>query len=471
MRPPRCLPGLLLLACSSNTTLSTVDGGSANAGSDGAATGRHEQVYELTPVRDIDILFMVDNSPSMDEEQLNLRRNFPAFLDRLKKLPGGLPNLHIGVISSDLGAGTRPLANGGCPTPGGDRGIFQTKPTCGLDANSRFISTSNNQTMNNFQGNIETVFACMSNLGGTGCGYEHPLQATRVALYESVTKENAGFLRDDAFLAIILLTDEDDCSADSTTDLFVDDASFPMTTASFRCSQVGHLCDGKSPPISEFDAPLESCMANPAGRLIKVSDIVESIRALKKRPDQQILVSGLFGWPAYGTGYRYRYVRTNQGIDEASICQSNNGEAAVGFRMKQFVEAFGDSGSFFSICQNDYSAPMTQIGEKLADKVGTPCVSAPLVDTAPAQPGLQPDCQVFDRVPGGSRFSDEPVPPCSGGNRSVSGACWQLVENASCDTSGFKVEVDRGGKMPTPGAQQVVRCLTCNNPGDPRCRR
>jgi len=394
-------------------------------------------------------------------------------MDALRKIPGGLPNVHIGVISSDLGAGSKPLANGGCPTPGGDRGIFQTKANCGLDANSRFISSFNNQTMNNFQGNIDQVFGCMANLGVAGCGYEHQLQATRVALYESVTKENAGFLREDAFLAIILITDEDDCSAETTSDLFTDDGAFPMTTASFRCSQVGHLCDNAAPPVGEFDKPLASCAANPAGRLIKVNDIVDSIRALKKRPDQQILVSGIFGWPASDTAVaqaRYRYQQTNQGIDVVPICKSTNGEAAVGLRLKQFVESFGGSGSFFSICQGDFSPAMQQIGEKLAAKLGNPCISAPVVDTKPQQQGVQPDCQVIDKIPSSKGgYTDEPLPPCASGNKSPSGACWNLTNDATCGDSGFKIDVDRGNKMAVPGTQQAIKCLTCARPGDPRC--
>ena len=101
---------------------------------------QNDQYYEVNPVRDIDILFLVDNSPSMKEEQDNLRANFRVFMEELKKIPGGLPNVHIGVISSDLGAGSKPLANGGCNRIGGDRGIFQ-KPGCGLDGNSLFISS------------------------------------------------------------------------------------------------------------------------------------------------------------------------------------------------------------------------------------------------------------------------------------------------------------------------------------------
>jgi hypothetical protein len=72
----------------------------------------------LPQVAEVDILFMVDNSNSMEEEQINLTQNFGRLIDALRspKLGGPgcsptnrqackLPNLRIGVISSDLGAG------------------------------------------------------------------------------------------------------------------------------------------------------------------------------------------------------------------------------------------------------------------------------------------------------------------------------------------------------------------------------
>jgi hypothetical protein len=434
---------------------------------------QNDQYYEVNPVRDIDILFLIDDSPSMAEEQTNLRANFRAFMDELKKIPGGLPNVHIGVVSSDLGAGSTPIGSGACARPGGARGIFQTKPTCMLDASSRFISSFNNETMNNFQGDITQAFSCIADLGARGCGYEHQLQATRVALYESITQENRGFLRENAFLAIILITDEDDCSAETNSNLFTDDAAFPGTTASFRCAQTGHLCDGKAPPISEFSAQLDNCKANDGGRLIKVQDIVQSIRDLKKRPDQQILVSGIFGWPNTQNtmGHQYRYIRQGaQGIDLAPICQYRDGDAMPGLRLKQFVESFGASGSFFSICQEDFTPALRQIGEKLAAKLGNPCISAPVVDTNGSMAGVQPDCQVIDRIPAAGGFKDEALPPCSNNVRSPSGACWRLAGDPGCGESGFKIDVDRGGKMALPGTQQAIKCLTCAKAGDARCR-
>jgi len=255
--------------------------------------------------RPIDILFMIDNSASMAEEQDNLAKNFPALIRVLEQLPGGLPDVHIGIISSDVGAG--PGAISTC-LPAGDRGILQVKPGCGLDASARFLASDGKTS--NFQGELSEVFACLARLGTMGCGYEHQLQSVRFALAEQVVPENRGFLRPEAALAVILVTDEDDCSADLATNLFVRD--FPGTAASFRCAQVGHVCNGAPPPIGELDVPLAQCRAADAGALIKVSELVAALRALKPQPERQIMVAGIFGWPDDPAAARYVYPETRR---------------------------------------------------------------------------------------------------------------------------------------------------------------
>jgi hypothetical protein len=429
---------------------------------------QNDQYYEVNPIRDIDILFMIDNSPSMEQEQNNLGRNFPAFIDELKKIPGGLPSVHIGVISSDLGAGSTALA-GGCGRVTGDRGVLQVKANCGITGADKFLKSEPNGTANptvNFTGDLGTVFSCMAKLGVTGCGYEHQLQSTRFALYESITPDNKGFLRENAFLAIIFITDEDDCSAELASNLFTDDATFAGTTASFRCAQVGHVCNGMSPPIGPFNTSLADCDSNENGRLIKVQDAVNSIRMVKPRPDQQIIVSGIFGWPNDLAGAQYRYFMSGNDIEYAPICESDNGQATAALRMKKFVESFGTSGSFFPICQNDFRPAMKQIGEKLAAKLGNPCISAPLIDTKP-EAGIQADCDVVDQIPDGTSFTNTRLPRCDLG----SPPCWRLAADTTCSESGYKIDVDRAGILAKPGTQQAIKCLTCANPKDQRCMR
>src|SRR5262245_9716114 len=60
--------------------------------------------------RNVDILFVIDDSNGMAGAQLKLASAFPAFLRVLSEIEGGLPDVHIGVVSTDMG--TKPLDGG-----------------------------------------------------------------------------------------------------------------------------------------------------------------------------------------------------------------------------------------------------------------------------------------------------------------------------------------------------------------------
>jgi signal transduction histidine kinase len=61
--------------------------------------------HSNTVNRDLDILFVIDNSSSMQAERTSLTHNFQRFINTLEHIDGGLPSVHIGVVSTDLGAG------------------------------------------------------------------------------------------------------------------------------------------------------------------------------------------------------------------------------------------------------------------------------------------------------------------------------------------------------------------------------
>ena len=95
-----------------------------------AGTGDTGFVCTVQPLfldKDVDILFVVDDSGSMGEEQQKLRAQFPRLIEALKtkKLGGKLPNVRIGVVSTDLGAGSLYVDNA-CVTDG-DKGKLQNK--------------------------------------------------------------------------------------------------------------------------------------------------------------------------------------------------------------------------------------------------------------------------------------------------------------------------------------------------------
>jgi hypothetical protein len=330
--------------------------------------GTQPRVVPMDTQVKLDLLFMIDDSLSMQEEQANLARNFPRLIEELRKMPAGLPDLHLGVVSSNMGAGEASFG-GSCGTSLGDRAVFQVRNGCGLEK-GRFLISRDNGSNNNFEGNIADVFACLAEIGTGGCGFEHQLQSVRMALSGFVS-DNSGFLRGDAHLAVVYITDEDDCSAPADSSLF--GTSVSGQDSSLRCSLAGHLCNGKAPPADAFSTPLENCSAAPdgGGKLIPVKTFIDEMKQLRT---QSVSISVIGGWPldVENAKYTIDYDQSSSNsvyLTSMPICSSSNGKAVVGLRLKQFVDAFGAAGKFISICQDDFSTAMTQVGELINTNV------------------------------------------------------------------------------------------------------
>ena len=175
---------------------------------------------------------------------------------------------------------------------------------------------SNSGGLANYTGQLSDVLTCIAALGSNGCGFEHQLASVARALGADglpPPATNAGFLRDDAELAIILLSNEDDCSAPDGTTLyslngFQQSQENPLgPIANYRCNQFGHLCkdpQGADPnalvkPPQELPAhgtasrslTLTDCVSDDgcSGMLTPVQSFVNGIRALKADAGQIVV--------------------------------------------------------------------------------------------------------------------------------------------------------------------------------------
>jgi hypothetical protein len=416
--------------------------------------------------RDVDLLFLIDDSSSMKNSQDNLLANFPEFMRRLEGFQGGLPNVHIAVISSDMGDG----GNGMC---GGKAGIFQYAPrgSCSatnLQSGATFIS--NVGGVANYTGSLEDVFECIAELGDMGCGYEQQFAAITRALGadgQAAPAENQGFLRDDAYLAIVMITNEDDCSSAVGGGFYQPQVLSSQLGTAFRCNEFGHLCDGAPPARYAPNDPMtdivtyQSCVsAEGSGALKTVAETAAQIKALKADPGSQIVVAAIAGPVA---PYRVQWRRPSSNITElwpevSPSCGSDvENYADPAIRVTELVEQFGGNGAVLSICDADFKPALEVIAQKIEILLKPPCIEGQIAN----KPNTSvPDCAVVSHTRNGSSVVDQMVPRCA--DTGGAGPCWDLVPGAAGTCAGQIVQITPVAGAPPPTSQDAtVDCALC----------
>lgn len=304
MRRALFLPPLLVAIVHCGTSSgSGFDGQSSNGGassggaSSGLATSGGPAPTDETECTKMDLVFVVDDSGSMGEEQSNLASNFPAFIKILDdtKSKSGVPlNYRIAVTTTgrDIDYTVQPPFGGPIPfNEKGDNGAFRNKKECG--GSKRWLDRGDP--------NVSSVFSCLAKVGTGGPSVEMPLEALDLAFgARTADATNAGFRRDDALLGVVILTDEDDCSRK--------DNNFTIGTEA--CADMKGVV-----PLTDYVATLDR-VAKGKGR-----------------------------WAAS--------VIAGPG---PSSCKSAFGDADDARRLRSFVALSGQNGVFSSICEGDLTA-------------------------------------------------------------------------------------------------------------------
>lgn len=166
-----------------------------------------------------DILWVVDNSASMREEQNAVATQVGSFLDALAL--SGL-DYRIGVVTTDVSE-----------TPGALVGAILTPDTPDLAA----------------------ALLTQVNVGTGGDRSEQPLEAVRAALSEPLASgPNADIARAEARLAVIVLSDEDDHSPEAVP-AYLEDLAARKAAGGYRVSAIaGGLPEGCASPAAQAEA-------------------------------------------------------------------------------------------------------------------------------------------------------------------------------------------------------------------------
>lgn len=158
-----------------------------------AAAGCNEQtlirpgvtaVLYQSPPTEVDILLIVDDSCSMADEQDELSEGFDRFVEFFDVAD---VDYHIGVVTTDMLNGNR---------------------------SGRLVESDDGVTViTRSTDDAADVFGELVQVGTGGAGYEQGLDAAAAALSdELLDDENEGFLREDALLSVIFVSDEEDAS-------------------------------------------------------------------------------------------------------------------------------------------------------------------------------------------------------------------------------------------------------------------
>ena len=390
------------------------DAGSAAAGSSSGSTIACAddplplpRAIRFDPVDAVDLLFVVDDSPSMARVQEQLRNTFPKALDTLSSVlfDARAKSLHLGVVSGDLGLGGVEGVEG-C-TELGDDGRLEHEPTTALEC------PRNQPAFLEFAPALGVAAAapareltCATSLDATGCGLQQPLEAALKALWPAEDERvlfageqlgrgstsNAGFLRDGArgrsVLAIVVVTNKDDCS-------LLDPAAFAASAG----------LDGTSG--ERLNARITARCAEDPSRLHDLARYVDALELLRPAPDSLWVFAAIAGVPPF-TSFNFANVGPDNAearnefyerlladptmqvrVDDhgtpepdddtpGTVCDGNQGPAWPARRLVELAQQAGPRGVVGSICENDIIGTVFGVANRIQLLLGDSCLGLPL---------------------------------------------------------------------------------------------
>lgn len=423
------------------------------------------------PPNALDVLFVVDNSSSLAEEQAALREALPVWLERLSSGDSDgdgerdfapLRSVQFGVLTGDMGSGgfaasLCPLANGG------EDGLLRTIAAGdGCRASyppfSFFSPTDGTEQ-------IVADLSCLGTVGTAGCSFQQPLEASLKALlpwsseftYADGSRSGGhgdrphmGFVEPDAIFGIVILTDQDDCSA-ADLELFDETSPTYPGELALRCTQ--H--PGALFPVQRYVSGFQSADRGFDGDL-DLNDIVVSLAVgvpedLALSYDSALDFDILLAQPSM-----QQVVRPTDPTRLESSCTGPGGDATPPRRLVEFGrELVRDGGhvGVTSVCSTDLSPAFDPIFSRLEGGSVGRCLD----DVAVSSAGLVP-CDIVE-VTGGESCADRGL---TFGWREGSGeACLhtQLPHTGAAPTSGtgwYFDDFSLAARTGCPGSGQLA---------------
>lgn len=345
--------------------------------------------YATLPTHQLDVLVLINDEVSTVHYQQSLGLAMPTFLASLAAIDSGVPDLHVGVATSDLGTSgssdpEHPAPPIGQSGPGGcvGQGDGGALKISGAPVTGTFLvdeAALPGGRTGNYTGTLQDALARMFQVGSRGCVFAQYLAGVRRAL---ARPDNAAFLRATANLLVLIIGDEDDCSV-ADPSLFGSDSQLgPLTT--FRCIAFGITCNKGLDDVG----PKSGCHARTDSLYIEdIATTVDFLRRLKEEPAR--IATAVIAAPPEPFDIELRPA-TSGGTPLLALAhgcdwQIDNNATAVAdpaVRLDEFGRAFGGRGAVTSICNNDLGPQLREIGRVTKQMFGTVCLDTTRVDPA-----------------------------------------------------------------------------------------
>ncbi|MEM9457207.1 MAG: hypothetical protein AAGF11_23720 [Myxococcota bacterium] len=369
----------------------SLDGGSESSG------GTDSPVTE----RIVDILFVVDNSGSMGEEQAALGESVGELVS---VLDGADPpiDFRIAVTTTDNG---NPWCMTSIPDSGALRAVscldrseefvFEgavefdvfdeaCQNVCslpGLVLSDPWIEVSNTEGTTNVPGGeVIEAARCILPQGIDGCGFEQPLESMlrTIQRTELANDPAFGYFRPGALPAVFLVTDEVDCSHDPAHEIiflpegnrvFWSDAT-AGSPSSAACWNAGVACEGRSPYSScaaaNYDESGNPVSGSPESVLFSIDRYVATLteRAAYVAAIDGVGQDGSIVWADSLTDTQFQ---SDFGIGPG--CSGAGGQAVPPVRVHDVIEAVSGPGNEWSICAPSYQDAMATFGQEILSRL------------------------------------------------------------------------------------------------------
>ena len=196
-----------------NLDPSSLGEGTVGTSTDDAGQTVYSQVLVMLQPEEakVDILWVIDSSLSMAEEQTYLGQNFSSFITALA---ASNQEFQTSVTTTDICRGIDyldgsldqstlpPLSDRACPFLFGGDASTQLRGS--------FVGEDGRKVLQAGDVDLATRFSDYTNVGTNGSNFEHGLRATSLAVEKVLSGENETLIRDDAYLSVVIVSDEQD---------------------------------------------------------------------------------------------------------------------------------------------------------------------------------------------------------------------------------------------------------------------